>query len=69
MNLSVKNVPEELVRKLKDRAKANHRSLQGEMLSILEASVYDPGATAEPRWIAAPMPTDPTVPRADRDSH
>ena len=39
MNLSIKNVPEELVRRLKERAKANHRSLQGEMLVTLEQSL------------------------------
>jgi antitoxin FitA len=36
MNLSIKNVPEDLVRKLKERAKANHRSLQGEVVATLE---------------------------------
>jgi plasmid stability protein len=39
MNLSIKNVPEELVRALKERAKRNHRSLQGEVLEALERSV------------------------------
>ncbi|HEU0168621.1 MAG TPA: Arc family DNA-binding protein [Chloroflexota bacterium] len=36
MNLSVKDVPEPLVEQLRDRAKRNHRSLQGELLTILE---------------------------------
>ncbi len=36
MNLSIKKVPSKLVRRLRARAKANHRSLQGELLSILE---------------------------------
>lgn len=35
-NLSVKNVPDEIVEKLRERAKRNHRSLQGEMMNILE---------------------------------
>jgi plasmid stability protein len=39
MNISIKNVPEELVRALKERAKANHRSLQGEMIATLEGSL------------------------------
>lgn len=39
MNLSIKNVPEELVARLRERAQRNHRSLQGEMMSILEAAV------------------------------
>ncbi len=38
-NLSIKNVPDEIVERLRERAKRNHRSLQGELLSILEATV------------------------------
>lgn len=36
VNLSIKNVPEELAKKLKSRAAKHHRSLQGELMSILE---------------------------------
>ncbi|MFZ0890659.1 MAG: Arc family DNA-binding protein [Candidatus Binataceae bacterium] len=36
MNLSIKNVPEKLVKQLRRRAEINHRSLQGELLTILE---------------------------------
>ena len=39
VNLSIKNVPEELTVKVKARAARNHRSLQGELMSILEESV------------------------------
>ena len=39
MNLSIKNVPEAIVEQLRIRAKRNHRSLQGELLSILEQTV------------------------------
>jgi plasmid stability protein len=39
VNLSVKNVPDEIVRHLKARAAGNHRSLQGEILAVLEESV------------------------------
>ena len=39
MNLSIKNVPEEAVAALRDRAKRHHRSLQGELLSILEEAI------------------------------
>jgi plasmid stability protein len=38
VNLSVKNVPEELAERLRRRAARNHRSLQRELLSILEAA-------------------------------
>ena len=36
VNLSIKNVPEGLARKLRARARKNHRSLQGELMAILE---------------------------------
>lgn len=39
MNLSIKNVPETLVERLRRRATANHRSLQGELMSVLEQTV------------------------------
>lgn len=39
VNLSIKNVPEHLAQKLRKRAAKNHRSLQGELISILETSV------------------------------
>ena len=38
-SLSIKNVPDELVERLKTRAKRNHRSMQGEMLAIMEEAV------------------------------
>ena len=40
-NLSIKNVPDKLVERLRRRAKAHHRSLQGELLSVIEDSVRD----------------------------
>ena len=39
MDLSIKSVPEEQVRRLRERAKANHRSLQGELRAILDGAV------------------------------
>ena len=39
VNLSVKNVPEEVVQQLREQAKRHHRSLQGELLTILEEAV------------------------------
>jgi plasmid stability protein len=39
VNLSVKNVPDELAELLRRRAAHNRRSLQRELLSILEAAV------------------------------
>ncbi|MBW2066556.1 MAG: Arc family DNA-binding protein [Deltaproteobacteria bacterium] len=39
MNLSIKNAPDDIVSRLRDRAERNHRSLQGELLAILEEAV------------------------------
>lgn len=36
VTLSVKNVPEKLAQRLRQRAARNHRSLQGELMAILE---------------------------------
>lgn len=36
MNLSIKNVPEDVIERLREKAKRNHRSMQEEMLAILE---------------------------------
>ena len=38
VNLSIKNVPDELAERLRQQAKRNHRSLQGELLYLLEVS-------------------------------
>ena len=37
--LSIKNVPDELARRLRQRAARHHRSLQGELMCILEAAL------------------------------
>lgn len=36
VNLSIKNVPDELAERLRQRAEAAHRSMQGELMAILE---------------------------------
>ncbi|MCH7712732.1 MAG: Arc family DNA-binding protein [Chloroflexi bacterium] len=38
-NLSIKNVPEGILESLRAQAKQHHRSLQGELISILEEAV------------------------------
>ncbi|HTB48437.1 MAG TPA: Arc family DNA-binding protein [Acetobacteraceae bacterium] len=48
LNLSIKNAPDDLVQRLRERARRNHRSLQGEMLAIIEAAV----APVEPKLSA-----------------
>ncbi len=41
VNLSIKNVPDELAERLRERARNAHRSLQGELMVILEEAVGD----------------------------
>jgi antitoxin FitA len=36
VNLSIKNVPDEIAEELRERAARNHRSLQGELIAIIE---------------------------------
>ncbi len=50
VSLSIKNVPEELAALLRQRAAANRRSLQRELLSILEGAV---GRGSGPQQAAA----------------
>lgn len=38
-NVSLKNVPDDMMEKLRKRAKRHHRSLQGELIAILEEVV------------------------------
>jgi plasmid stability protein len=39
VNLSVKDVPDEVAEALRAQARANHRSLQGELMAMIEAHV------------------------------
>jgi plasmid stability protein len=43
-NLSIKNVPDELLNKLRERAARHHRSIQGELMALLVAAV-EPAAS------------------------
>ena len=47
VNLSIKRVPDRIVAKLRRRAMAHHRSLQGELLSLLEEAVQPGRLTVE----------------------
>jgi|JI10StandDraft_1071094.scaffolds.fasta_scaffold12451_3 plasmid stability protein len=42
-NLSIKDVPDALAEALRQRAARNHRSLQGELMSIIEAAAASSG--------------------------
>jgi plasmid stability protein len=43
VNLSIKNVPDHLAERLRQRAVRHHRSLQGELIAILEESAVTQG--------------------------
>jgi plasmid stability protein len=42
VNLSIKEVPEDIAERLRQRAARNHRSLQGELMAIIEQAAADP---------------------------
>jgi plasmid stability protein len=71
VTLSVKNVPKDLAKRLRERAERNHRSLQGELLAILT----DAGAVTSVSHLVAlvqrlglKMPSESAaLIRADRD--
>jgi len=75
VTLSIKNAPDDVVQRLRERAASNHRSLQGELLTIIEAAVAPPARQKDVREIMAEVrklgftsPVDSTeVIRADRD--
>jgi antitoxin FitA len=50
VSLSIKNVSEDLADALRDRAALHHRSLQGELLHILETAVRPQPFQANALW-------------------
>ena len=46
--LSIKNVPDSLLEKLRERAVRHHRSIQGELMALLCAAVEPSVAEGEP---------------------
>ena len=57
LNLSIKNVPEAVAQRLRARAERNHRSLQGELLAIVEQAAQESVAPARPSAApAGPVP-------------
>jgi plasmid stability protein len=74
INLSIKNAPDDVVQRLRERAERHHRSLQGELMAIIEAAVRE-GRPATPAEILAEVrrlglrtPSEAAgIVRADRD--
>jgi antitoxin FitA len=74
VNLSIKNAPDEVVQRLRERAARHRRSLQGELLAIIEAAVVDDGPAsaadilAEVKRLGVRTPAEAAaLVRADRD--
>jgi plasmid stability protein len=47
VNLSIKDVPDDVAERLRARAARNHRSLQGELMSIVEQAAAQPQAPSD----------------------
>jgi antitoxin FitA len=74
INLSIKSVPDDIVERLRARAARHHRSLQGELLAIIEDAVRPPASLAprdvlaQVRRLALETPAEAAaIIRADRD--
>lgn len=74
VTLSIKNAPDKMVQRLRERAERHHRSLQGELLAIIEAAVQDERSStpanilAEVRRLGLRTPSEAAaLVRADRD--
>ncbi len=75
VNLSIKNAPEDVVQRLRARAERHHRSLQGELMAIIEAAAGEERPStaaailAEVRRLGLSTPSEATaIVRADRDA-
>ncbi len=53
VNLSIKDVPDEIAEVIRERARQNHRSLQGELMAMLEAATWERPFNAKGLWEAA----------------
>jgi plasmid stability protein len=70
VNLSIKSVPDALAERLRQRAARNRRSLQRELMTIVEAAVAEPAsppgvlvaAPAAPAYAVQPGTDDATAP-------
>ncbi len=74
VNLSIKNAPDDVVERLRKRAERHHRSLQGELLVIIEEAVRGEVSLtpaellAEVRRLGLHTPADSAaIIRTDRD--
>jgi plasmid stability protein len=74
ITLSIKNAPDHVVERLRERAARHHRSLQGELMAIVEAAAQETAALspldilAKVRALGLSTPTEAAdIIRMDRD--
>ncbi|MEJ0020569.1 MAG: Arc family DNA-binding protein [Acetobacteraceae bacterium] len=74
VTLSIKNVPDDVAELLRGRAARHHRSLQGELMAIIESAAMTPprslselGALATRLGLQAPAGESARMVREDRD--
>jgi plasmid stability protein len=74
VNLSIKNAPDDVVQRLRERAERHHRSLQGELMAIIEAAARvdhlagPADVLAQVRQLGLQTPSESAaIVRADRD--
>lgn len=68
-NISIKDVPDQWAEALRQRAARNHRSLQGELMAIIERAVQEPPTGDQPAAQANSHPRQGTVVGFDRFGH
>ena len=74
VTLSIKNVPDEIAQRLRERAARNHRSLQGELMAIIGSAAIATRKTpmeilAEVERLGIESPADSVdMIREDRDA-
>jgi plasmid stability protein len=76
VNFSIKNIPDDVAEQLRQRANRHRRSLQGELLSILEHTVANERSLSPLEFLSEIRAKGLKTPsesarfiRADRDAH
>ena len=75
VDIALRDLPDSLVRRLKERAESHHRSLEGEIVALLEEVLPGDSLTPEEvfrrvRELGLETPAESaTFIRSDRDSH
>ncbi len=63
VNLSIKNAPDDMVQRLRESAERHHRSVQGELMAIIEAAVREDRPVTPAEILADVRRLGPHTPR------